>query len=97
MIAIESSARYEIETWNSFIGFGWAPRGGPPGRGGAPSTNHAPRAAAHAVYSQPMPNSEPSGHSSSDTTTVSQDHTALCRPTDSAGATTGSIGTPARA
>ena len=49
MIATDSSARYEIETWNSCIGFVSASRLMRPSSRCASTTNQAPRAAAAAV------------------------------------------------
>ena len=63
----------------------------------ASRANQPPRPTAAAVYGQSMPYAPATGHSSSDTATVSQLQATVCRPTDSGVATTGSIGTSARA
>ena len=97
-IATDSSARYEIETWNSCIGLVSPPPldaaeqavrlDDEPGAQARPRRSCRPR---------PMPCPAPTGQSSSETATVSQAQTADCRPTDSSLVTTGSIGTSARA
>src|ERR1700722_3667630 len=90
-----SKVRYAIDRWNSRIGAGeaWPAALAMLARSRCASIrNQPPRPAAHAPYTQPA-----YGASSSVAATIAYEYSRILRATVAAGATTGSLGTPAAA